>query len=53
MPGSRATRSPGTRVVTDGPTATTVPADSWPRTMGEVTTKEPMEPCCQKWTCAG
>lgn len=47
IPGSIATRSPTFRLVTDEPTFVIIPADSWPRTIGSLTMKEPIEPCSQ------
>ena len=44
-PGSSATRSPTARWDTPLPSATTVPDDSCPITMGALTTNGPMEPC--------
>lgn len=39
IPGSNATRSPGTRDFTWGPTSSMIPAHSWPITIGSLTIK--------------
>ena len=46
--------SPSFKVVTPRPTAATVPAPSWPITMGAVTTNWPMRPChAREWRVGG
>lgn len=44
MPGSMQTRSPGFRFVTSEPVSITVPAASWPSTIGALTMKWPILP---------
>ena len=45
IPGSMQTRSPTFKCVTLRPTSATVPAASWPSTIGAFTTNGPILPC--------